>query len=448
MVTMRVLIVGNGAREHAITSAISKSGDSKIYAYMGAANPGIARLCADYAVGDTLNPQKVREYARKNGVEIAVIGPEAPLGSGVSDSLEDDGILCVGPRQKPAMLETDKSFARPLMKKHKISGCPEFGVFDNPDDACGYIDDFGKDLAIKPAGLTGGKGVAIMGEHFDAEGAKEYVREIFSTKMGKIPKVVLEERLIGEEFTLQGFVDGKKVVGAPMVQDHKRAYDGDTGPNTGGMGSYTDSGYILPFLSKKDYDDGLKIMEKTIKAVKKETGESYRGFLYGQFMATRDGVKVIEYNARLGDPEAMNILSIIDSDMLGACVGIGGGNLSPDDVRFAKKATVCKYLVPKGYPTNPLKNLEISVDEKRIKAAGGIPYYASVREENGKILTSNSRAVAVVGIAGTIRDAEMVAEKCMGYVAGELTHRRDIGTELLVQKRIDHMKAIRSSAHA
>ncbi|MBU0761782.1 MAG: phosphoribosylamine--glycine ligase [Candidatus Altiarchaeota archaeon] len=439
---MRVLVVGNGAREHAIAKALNDSG-GELYGFMNAVNPGISRICRDYTVGDILNPGKVFEYSRKKGVELAVIGPEAPLGAGVADALEDAGILCVGPRKSPARLETDKSFARPLMQKYNIRGCPAFGVFDNKEDACSYIDDFGGDLAIKPAGLTGGKGVAIMGEHFDLDGAKKYVCEIFDTNMGKIPKVVLEERLVGEEFTLQGFVDGKTVVGAPMVQDHKRAYDGDVGPNTGGMGSYTDKGYILPFLTQKDYDDGLAIMRDTIEAVEKETGERYRGFLYGQFMATKDGVKVIEYNARLGDPEAMNILSILESSMVDVCEKIGAGSLGENDVSFKNNATVCKYLVPHGYPTNPLKNLEINVDEAKIKSAGAIPYYAAVREESGKILTSSSRAVAVVGVSDTIEAAEKIAEECMNYVDGNLIHRKDIGTKELIKKRIDHMRQIR-----
>jgi phosphoribosylamine---glycine ligase len=438
---MRVLVVGGGAREHAIALAMKNSG-ATLYTYMGALNPGMKRLSEGYAIGDILNPAKVLEYAKKEGIVLAVIGPEAPLAAGVSDALEDCGILCVGPRKSPARLETDKSFARPLMEKYKIDGTPAFGVFDSADEACKYIDDFGGDLAIKPAGLTGGKGVAIMGEHFDSEGAKKYVREIFYSNMGEIPKVVLEERLLGEEFTLQAFVDGKDVVGTPMVQDHKRAYEGDEGPNTGGMGSYSDKGYILPFLTQKDYDDGLKIMKDTIAAVEKETGEKYRGFLYGQFMATKEGVKVIEYNARLGDPEAMNILSILESDMVEACEKIGSGGLGR--LRFKEKATVCKYLVPEGYPSNPKKDLEIRVDEERIRDTGAIPYYAAVREDEGRILTSSSRAVAIVGIADSIGDAQEIAEKCTAYVSGELIHRKDIGTEKLLEKRIHHMRGIRA----
>jgi phosphoribosylamine--glycine ligase len=260
--------------------------------------------------------------------------------------------------------------------------------------------------------------------------------------MGAIPKVILEERLVGEEFTLQAFVDGTMVVGMPSVQDHKRAYEGDTGPNTGGMGSYSDAGYLLPFLTQKDYDEGLWIMEDVVSAIKDETGEAYRGFLYGQFMATKDGVKVIEFNARLGDPEAMNVLSVLETDLTEVCRNIAGGTLE-DNVNFAKKATVCKYMVPEGYPDKPLNNVEVSVDEKKIRQLGGQVYYASVREEKGKILTSKSRAIGVLGVADSISDAEAVVEESMKHIKGKLFYRRDIGTKPLVEKRINHMKELR-----
>ncbi len=440
---MKVLVVGNGAREHAICSALKRSPcEPELYAFMSAANPGLIKLTKEYGLGDPKSPSQVLKYSLEKGIELAVVGPEAPLAAGVVDALEEEEILCVGPRQKPSQIETDKSFARSLMDKHKIKGTPIFGIFEDYKEAVGFMKDYGKDLAIKPAGLTGGKGVKIMGEHFDLGGAKKYVKEILDTKMGQIPKVILEERLIGEEFTLQGFVDGRNVIGTPMVQDHKRAYEGDVGPNTGGMGSYSDCGNILPFLSQDDYDQGIEIMKDTVKAIYKETGEKYRGFLYGQFMATKDGLKVIEYNARLGDPEAMNILTILESDFQEICERITGEMLK-NNIVFEEKATVCKYMVPEGYPEKPKNNVEVTVNQEPIQELGGTIYYASVREEEGKIYTSKSRAVAVVGTASTITEAEQVAQGCLEHIQGELFHRKDIGTRPLVLKRIDHMKEIR-----
>jgi len=217
---------------------------------------------------------------------------------------------------------------------------------------------------------------------------------------------------------------------------------GDVGPNTGGMGSYSAKGFILPFLSQEDYDSGLKIMEDTVKALRTELGVGYKGFLYGQFMATKEGPKVIEYNARLGDPEAMNILPILESDFQDVCERMCGGMLK-NNVKYAEKATVVKYMVPEGYPTEPKSDVEVRIDWSKIKEAGGRIYYASVREENGRILTSSSRAIAAVGIAESITEAEVVAEDSLGAVSGDLFHREDIGTQELIQKRIDHMKELR-----
>ncbi len=441
---MRILLIGNGAREHVIAKSIIESTKNpELYSFISAKNPGIVRISREFSIGDICNVSKVVSYAIDRRIDFAVVGPEAPLKAGISDELEANGISCIGPGGMAAQLETDKSFARNLMEKYRIEGVPQFGIFDSKRDAVNFIKNFNGDFVIKPAGLTGGKGVKILGEHLkDLNEAKNYIEEIFDECVGSIRKVVIEEKLIGEEFTIQAFVDGKNVIGMPMVQDHKRAYEGDTGPNTGGMGSYSDSGYILPFLRKDDYENGIRIMKKAVDAVKKETGISYKGFLYGQFMATKEGVKVIEFNSRLGDPEAMNVISILQTDFVEICNNIIDGNLK-DNIKFDKKATVCKYLVPEGYPDNPKSNSEISIDEREIGKIGGHVYYASVKEENGKILTSSSRAIGVVGIADSIFEAEEIVENSMDFIKGDLFHRGDIGTRGLVQKRIEHMRELR-----
>lgn len=439
-----VLLVGNGAREHAIAKALIESPNGiELYSFMSAKNPGIARLSAGIQIGDTCDGKLVSDYASKIKADLAVVGPEAPLAAGVADALSEVGVPCCGPSQTAAQLESDKSFMRDLLDKHKVKGNALYGIFTEVDEAMDFVESEGIEFAVKPAGLTGGKGVKIMGEHLnDLSETRTYVAEILKQGVGKIPRVVLEERLVGEEFTLQGFVDGTRVVGTPMVQDHKRAYEGDMGPNTGGMGSYSNKGLIIPFLTQEDYDDGLEVMQATVKAVKEETGVEYRGFLYGQFMASKDGIKVIEFNARLGDPEAMNILSILDDDFLEVCSGIANGCVKPN-VKFKEKATVCKYLVPAGYPDNPKNHVRVDVDEDAIKALGGVTYYASVSEEDGVIYTSKSRAIAVTGVADSITEAEQVAEKSMQHVKGDLFHRKDIGTQALIQKRIEHMKELR-----
>lgn len=439
----RVLLIGNGGREHAIARAIKRSNNlNELYAFMGARNPGIARLCKEFVIGNTLDAVAVAKFATSRGITLAVIGPEAPLEAGVVDELQKNGVECAGPTKNAARMETDKGFARELLKKYRIKGSPVFGVFTDVREACDFIDSLGEEVVVKPAGLTGGKGVKIVGEHLkDESEAKEYAKEIIESGVGGIRKVVVEERLDGEEFSLQAFVDGRRVIGTPMVQDHKRAFENDTGPNTGGMGSYSDAGYILPFLRKSDYEDGLAIMQKAVEAYRKETGESYRGFLYGGFIVTSKGVKLLEFNARLGDPEAMNTLSVIKSDFLNILERIVDGNLKT--ASFYKKATVCKYLVPEGYPTSPKKNELIEVDEKGIERTGAILYYASVNEVDGKLYTGSSRTAGLVGISESIEKAERIAENAVGFVKGKLFYRKDIGTKELIQKRMEHMKKLR-----
>jgi len=274
-----------------------------------------------------------------------------------------------------------------------------------------------------------------MGDHFGIEGAKEYAREVL-----KNDDLVVEERLIGEEFTVQAFVDGKTLAFAPSVQDHKRAYEGDKGPNTGGMGSYNDSKDILPFMKESDYSDAKKIMSDTVSAIKKETGVAYQGILYGQFMATAKGISVIEFNARFGDPEAMNVLPILENDFLDVCSGIVSGTLDKIKVKFKKQATVCKYAVPAGYPDNPVKDSVVETGDFK----DSLLFYSSVYEKDNKIYTTGSRALAVLGIADTIRDAERKAQAGLLCLKGALHSRRDIGTDELIRKRIQHMKELRA----
>jgi fusion protein PurCD len=226
----------------------------------------------------------------------------------------------------------------------------------------------------------------------------------------------------------------------PAVQDHKRAYEGDTGPNTGGMGTYSDANHSLPFLSDEEISQAHEINIKTARAVNDKFVEGYKGILYGGFMATTNGVKLIEYNARFGDPEAMNVLSLLESDFIEICNGIADGTLDKMDVQFSKKATVCKYAVPEGYPNNPVKGEPIDISG--ISNPDGL-FYASVDFKGANLVESGSRTIAVVGIADTISEAEIIAEKEISSIVGPLFHRKDIGTGAAIQKRIIHMNSIR-----
>ncbi len=427
---MKVLVVGGGGREHAITRALSCNSDVKLFSVMARKNPGVARLAERVLLTDETNIPDIVRFATENGLDAAVIGPEAPLEAGIVDHLEAAGIPCVGPTRAAARIETDKAFCRRLMERHGIAGCPEYRVFHDPEEAGRFIEAYDGDLAVKPIGLTGGKGVRIMGEHVDVAGAVEYVREIGGD-------VVLEERLLGEEFTLQAFVDGEHLVPMPLVQDHKRAYEGDVGPNTGGMGSYSLPDHMLPFVTRADYEEALRIMEDTVAAMRDE-GTPYRGILYGQFMNTREGPRVIEFNARFGDPEAMNVLSLLESDFSGIVRHIVEGDLSPAHVRFANQATVCKYLVPEGYPEAPAAREPLTLGD----SGDALLYYANVEERDGALYTQTSRTLAFVGRGETLGEAEAIAEKAASSVTGRVFHRRDIGTREVLERRCRHMKEI------
>ncbi|NMB79149.1 MAG: phosphoribosylamine--glycine ligase, partial [Methanomicrobiales archaeon] len=373
----------------------------------------------------------VSAFGRKRAIDYAIIGPEAPLEAGIVDRLEADGIPCMGPTRAAARLETDKGFCRDLMHRHHIPGCPDYRVFSAVDEAVDFITNYQGDVVVKPIGLTGGKGVRIMGEQVDREGAIGYARSLQGV-------AVIEERLLGEEFTLQAFVDGKSLVPMPLVQDHKRAFEGDTGPNTGGMGSYTMPDHRMPFVTQADFDRAFDIMKATVAAMAKE-GHPYKGILYGQFMNTAAGPKVIEYNARFGDPEAMNVLSLISSDLGEIACGIADGSLSAGKVSFEKKATVCKYLVPEGYPDAPVSGQPLTIGDHE----GALVYYANVEENDGRLVTLTSRTLAFVGMGDTLQEAEQHAEKAAASVTGKVRYRRDIGTQQLLDLRIAHMKELR-----
>ena len=424
-----VLLVGGGGREHAIARAVSDS-SATLYACAGNRNPGVAREAAGFETLETTNPTAVTAYAREVGATLAVVGPEAPLAAGVADALDEAGIYAFGPQETEARIETDKAFQRRFMREHGIPGCPAFETFDDPAAACEYVDSHDGDLAVKPAGLTGGKGVKVIGDQVTAAEAKSYIRE------SDHDRLVLEERLVGEEFTVQAFVANGDLRVTPAVQDHKRAYEGDEGPNTGGMGSYSDAELALPFIDENDYMTAVDILQATVDAL-----GGYKGILYGQFMLTADGVRVVEFNARFGDPEAMNTLPVLGTDLLEVLVAAREGDPLPQ-LTFTPRATVCKYAVPEGYPTDPQSGTRVAIDAD--SAGDALLYYASVDERADGIYTTTSRSFAVVGVADSIAAAEAIAEDALAAAGEEgLRSRHDIGKADVVQKRVDHVAELR-----
>jgi len=429
---MKILVVGGGGREHAIAAALGRNPSTAIYSVMAKRNPGIDALARKVCLCKETDIRGVVSFAQEAGVDYAFIGPEAPLEAGVVDALTAAGIPCIGPTKAAARLETDKAFCREMMDKNRLDGCPLYRVFHSADDATRFIESYEGDLVVKPIGLTGGKGVRIMGEQVDRAGAIAYARSLGGN-------VVLEERLLGEEFTLQAFVDGNHLVPMPLVQDHKRAFEGDTGPNTGGMGSYTMPDHMLPFVTKKDYTRALAIMQSVVAAMDR-MGSPYKGILYGQFMNTLQGPRVIEFNARFGDPEAMNVLSLLSSDLTEIVCRITEGTLAPSHAVFKSRATVCKYLVPMGYPDAPHAGDPVMLPEN----PRALLYYANIEKSaSGALTTLTSRTLAYVGMGETLEEAEQNAEQAAAGVRGEVRYRRDIGTRTLLDRRIAHMKELR-----
>lgn len=432
----KVLLIGNGAREHVIGETL-KRGGATVFTYGKARNPGLVELSDGYEIGGLNDFEHIKKYALSVKPDFALVGPDDPIADGVADLLLGFGIHSMAPLKTVARLESSKSFARDLVKKYGIPGNPDFRVFYDDIGLEKYIKSFGGDYVVKADGLMGGKGVKVSGEHLadDAEGLS-YARNCLKAT----GRVVVEEKLVGQEFSLMSFCDGVNTVEMPAVQDHKRAFDGDKGPNTGGMGSYGDANHSLPFLAQTDLDEAAEITRKVAAALFKETGCEFKGIMYGGFIATAKGVKLIEYNARFGDPEAMNVLPILKTDFVHICQAVINGDLNNLPISFENMATVCKYIVPEGYPDNPKKGVKIEVTGV---PAGVKMYYSSVDQTSEGLLLSSSRAIAFVGVANSLTEAEKLAESACGAVKGPVFYRKDVGTAELIAKRIRMMKELR-----
>ena len=438
---MRFLVVGGGAREHAIGATLVQAG-AEIVVASSNANPGLDRLAkASSRVGPT-DPPKVTEFARAQRVHAAVIGPEAALAAGVADALRAAEIPTVGPSKAAAQIETSKLFCRELLTRHGIPSQPKWAAPPSVDDVDRAVAEFGGPFVVKPSGLTAGKGVWVQGSDFVAPKDGAIYAKSVLVQGGR---VLLEEKLEGEEFSLMAFVTDSGVFPMPAVQDFKRALEGNQGGNTGGMGSYSQRDHLLPFLPAADRDRAVEIVEAIAAALRSE-GLPYRGVLYGGFMLTADGPRLLECNARFGDPEGINVCTLYEQgDFAELLLGVATGRVDPNLVHFRLRSTVVKYVVPPGYGDRPKAGGVLTIDPVGVNEAGVHLFYGSVDEAGpGMVRLGTSRGIALAGEASAIHEAATRVEAALKFVKGDFYVRHDIGTKEDLARRWEHLRRLRA----
>lgn len=418
---MNILMIGSGGREHALIKKLLESPKcTKLYCAPG--NGGISRD-AEIVNIPVMDKEKMVEFAKNNAIDLVFVAPDDPLADGMIDAFEDAGIRAFGPNKNAAIIEASKVFSKDLMKKYNIPTAM-YETFDNSKSAVEFIKNNDTyPIVIKADGLALGKGVIIAEDFKEAEDAVNSIME--DKKFGESGNhIVVEEFLTGPEVSVLAFTDGKCV--KPMVssKDHKRAYDNDKGLNTGGMGTISPNPYYTDEIAKECMD---KIFVPTIKAMNQE-GRTFKGCLYFGLMLTPTGPKVIEYNARFGDPEAQVVLPRLDTDLVDICQAVIDEKLSDIDIKWKKGAAACVVIASGGYPVAYEKGKEISGLDENGQVEGAIVYHAGTKYENGKFYTNGGRVLGVTAVAD---DLDSALEKAYGAVSKisfeDMHYRTDIG---------------------
>ena len=422
---MRILVIGSGGREHVLAWKIAQSKlCDKLFCAPG--NAGIAQIaeCVDIKADDIIG---LLDFARKEKIDLTVVGPEVPLSLGIVDEFAKYKLKIFGPNKAAAQMEASKVFSKELMAKYKVPTA-KFKVFDNPDEAKKYIEKIGSPCVVKADGLAAGKGVVVAKTVDEAKKAVEsMMREKVFGDAGN--KVIIEECLQGEEASILVITDSKEVVALASVQDHKRVFDNDVGPNTGGMGAYSPAPVVTKELFKEILD---KVIYRTIDGLARE-GIDYRGVLYAGIMLTKDGPKTLEFNVRFGDPETQVILPRLKSDLVEIMLATSEKKLSRiRNLEWDERACVCVVCAAGGYPGNYEKGKEILWLDKAAGMKDVVVFHAGTKLQNNKIVTNGGRVLGVTGLGKTIKEAVDKAYVAVKVINFEMIHyRKDIGAKAI-----------------
>ncbi|MBU0599484.1 phosphoribosylamine--glycine ligase [bacterium] len=418
---MRVLVIGSGGREHAICYQLKQSKKvEQIYAIPG--NGGLAKIacCLNINLGEEGYLKKIKEVVNQEKIDLTIVGSETPLVDGIVDYFKKDGLKIFGPQKAAAMIEGSKAFAKEFMVRHQIP-TPRYKIFEDAQKAIKYLEEHNYPLVVKYDGLAAGKGVFICQGKEEATQAIDdiLVKKIFSQDN---PKIIIEDFEEGEEISLLAFCDGQDAICLPSARDHKRLLDGDKGPNTGGMGAYSPFPLVDDQLLKKIKEE---ILLPTVAGLRNE-GRAYVGVLYLGLIKTKEEVKVLEYNARLGDPEAQVLLPRLETDLIEIIEACLEGRIKEIKVRWRLKSCLCVVLASSGYPETVKKGKEIEGLE--IEDNEVIIFHAGTRREGDKIVTNGGRVLGVTALGEDILEAKEKAYQAVKKINFEgMYYRCDIG---------------------
>ena len=425
---MKVLVIGSGGREHALVWKIAQS-PLVAQVYCAPGNPGTAQLATNVAIAVDDLPALLG-FAQREGIGLTVVGPELPLSLGIVDLFEEYGLPIFGARRNAALIEASKAFSKDLMKKYEVPTAA-YEVFTEVGPAVAFIDKVGVPIVIKADGLAAGKGVIIAATRDEAVGA---VTDMLSgNAFGDAgSRVVIEEFLTGEEASFLALTDGKNIIPLASAQDHKAVFDGDQGPNTGGMGAYSPAPVVTAAIHEKAM---AEVMRRTVDGLAAE-GRPYRGVLYAGLMIDGDSVKTLEFNARFGDPECQPLLMRMKSDIVPVLQAVAAGDASKVEIEWYDEAAVCVVMAAEGYPGDYRKGDEIGGLDEAAAMEGLYVFHAGTALREGKVVTGGGRVLGVTARGATVREAIERVYRGVGAISWKGAHyRRDIGAKALSRLR-------------